>query len=210
MNRVLKHYPEVVIEQSELKVVLDFADVFGRSGEVHIEIGSGKGTFILAQAQANPDVNYLGVEWANRYYRYAVDRIGRWGADNVRLLRTDAAVLVDEFIGAETVDCFHIYYPDPWPKKRHHKRRLVDERNFGNILRCLKVGGVVQLATDHENYFEQMQDVTGRFSDVLEAIEFQRSASARESEYVGTNYERKYVLENRCVNVLAFRKVAGK
>lgn len=207
MNKVLKHYPELVIEQESLKGVLEFGDVFGRGGEVHVEIGSGKGTFILAAAMARPEVNFLGVEWANRYYRYAVDRVGRWGARNVRLLRTDAAVLLDEFIGAETVDCFHIYYPDPWPKKRHHKRRLIDERNFGNILRCLKVGGVIQLATDHENYFEQMVAVTGKFAGVLERIEFERSASAKEGEYVGTNYERKYVQENRGVNVLAFRKL---
>jgi len=176
---------------------IDFAQVFGRSAPVHIEIGSGKGAFLITQAQAQPEVNFLGIEWASKYYRYTVDRIGRRGLTNVRILRADAPIFLRDFVPEESVDCFHIYFPDPWPKKRHHKRRLMQSSNLEVILDRLKPGGEIRLATDHEEYFQQMQDVTSAYRTKLEPIEFERPAGAREGEITGTNYERKYVKEGR-------------
>src|SRR4030042_514461 len=93
MARVLKDYPVVSLGPEDLDGKIDFVRIFGRSGPVHIEIGTGRGTFILNQAKANPNENFLGIEWASRYFRYAVDRIGRWHLANVRLIRTDARFL---------------------------------------------------------------------------------------------------------------------
>lgn len=123
MARILKHYPSVAPKVEDLDSEIDFLRIFGRCGPAHIEIGTGKATFLLNQTGAQPEVNFLGIEWARRYYRYAVDRIGRWGVKNVRIIRTDAAKFLADFVRESCVDCFHIYFPDPWPKKRHHKRR---------------------------------------------------------------------------------------
>ena len=138
MARILKEYPSVSLYPEDLSWGLltedgkiDFVRIFGRAGPVHIEIGTGKGTFLLNQARAQPGDNFLGIEWARKYYRYAVDRIGRWGLTNVRIIRTDAATFLADFIPDDSVECFHIYFPDPWPKKRHHKRRFIRPDNLG-------------------------------------------------------------------------------
>ena len=206
MKRELKEYADVALSVEDGGDQLDFARIFGRAGPVHMEIGSGKGTFLVAQAQAQPEVNFLGIEWARKFYRHAVDRIGRWGLRNVRIVRTDAATFLRGFVPQESVDCFHVYFPDPWPKKRHHKRRFLQGSNLDVLIRCLKPGGEIRIATDHADYFEQIREVTSAYSGKLEEIEFERPAGAREGELTGTNYERKYVKQSRPIYTAAFRK----
>ena len=207
MARVLKDYPNVSIIEEDLDGKADFVRIFGRSGAVHIELGSGKGTFLLNQARFEPGHNFLGIEWARKYYRYAVDRIGRWGLMNVRVIRTDAAPFIAEFVPDASVDCFHIYFPDPWPKKRHHKRRFLCEANLEQLIRCLKPAGQLRIATDHAEYFEQIQTVVGARSDKLEKINFPAAAGAETGEWVGTNFERKYLKDNRPIYTLAVQKI---
>jgi len=206
MARILKDYPLVALKGEDLDGKIDFARVFGRSGPVHIEIGTGKATFLLNQARAQPGINFLGIERARKYYRYAVDRIGRWGLTNVRLIRTDAAAFVAEYVPDSSVECFHIYFPDPWPKKRHHKRRFFNFANLEQLLRCLTTGGSLRVATDHAEYFEQIQKLLNDYSDRLEEIEFLSTAGADTGEWVGTNFERKYLKENRPIYTIAVRK----
>lgn len=206
MQSDLEEYPHIELKSEDLAGRIDFAQIFGRPGPVHIEIGSGKGTFLLHAAQAQRDVNFLGIEWARRFYLHAVDRIGRWGLSNVRIIRTDAATFLAESLSAESVACLHIYFPDPWPKKRHHKRRLVQQANMPTLIRCLERGGRMQLATDHGDYFEQMKSVTATCRDELEPAEFARPAGAGEGELTGTNYERKYIRDERTIYTLALRR----
>jgi tRNA (guanine-N7-)-methyltransferase len=206
MARILKDYESVSLKEEDLDGEIDFFRLFGRSGPLHIEIGSGKGTFLLNQAGTLPDDNFLGIEWARKYYRYAVDRIGRWGLTNVRIIRTDAAVFIRDFVPDSCVDCFHIYFPDPWPKKRHHKRRFVCTDNLEHLVRCLKAGGQLRIATDHADYFEQIKTVLAARDDILEKIDFAPAAGADTGEWVGTNFERKYLKDNRPIYTLAAKK----
>ncbi len=206
-KRTIRDYRNVSIDSEQLEGVLDFAVLWGRSVPVHIEIGSGKGTFLVNQAAAHPDTDFLGIERANKFYKYAVDRIGRRGLANVKLIRTDAAVFLPEHIADSSVDCFHIYFPDPWPKKRHHKRRFICQKNTTELLRCLKPGGVINIATDHAEYFEWMHGVFEDFDEQLEKIDFIRPAGAAEGELAGTNFERKYLIEGRAIYTIALRKV---
>ncbi|MBN1510308.1 MAG: tRNA (guanosine(46)-N7)-methyltransferase TrmB [Sedimentisphaerales bacterium] len=206
MGHELRKYASAALRSEDVIGRIDLAQIFGRPGPVHIEIGSGKGTFLVHEAQAQPHVNFLGIEWARRFYRHAVDRIGRWGLTNVRIIRTDAATFLAEAVPAESVDCFHIYFPDPWPKKRHHKRRLIQLSNMATLIRCLKRGGDIRLATDHVEYFEQMKEVATACRHALEPTEFVRPAGAAEGELTGTNYERKYIKDKRTIHTLALRK----
>jgi tRNA (guanine-N7-)-methyltransferase len=208
MARQLKDYPDLVLILENLGGAIDFAQIFGRTGPVHIEIGSGKGTFLVHEATAQPEVDFLGIEWARKYYRHIIDRVGRWGLTNVRILRTDAAVFLRDFVRESSVDCFHIYFPDPWPKKRHHKRRLLQPSNVEVLIRCLKPGGTIRIATDHAEYFERIKETISARSDRLERIEFPRPAGAEDGEFTGTNYERKYLKDGRAVYVLAAKKIA--
>jgi len=221
MARTLQEYPSVALRNESLRLKpedlsrgllsedgkIDFVRIFGRSGPVHIEIGTGKGTFLLNQASAHPDDNFLGIEWTRKYYRCAVDRIGRWGLTNVRIIRTDAAAFLADFIGEASVECFHIYFPDPWPKKRHHKRRFICQANIEHLIRCLRTGGQLKIATDHADYFEQIKTVlTGAGDDKLQEIDFLPTAGADAGEWVGTNFERKYLKDQRPIYTLAVRK----
>jgi len=206
MARTLKDYSEISLKPADFDGKMDFDRIFGRHGPVHVEIGSGKGTFLLHQAQARESDNFLGIERANRYYRYAVDRIGRWGLANVRIIRTDAAGFIAEFVPDGSVDCFHIYFPDPWPKKRHHKRRFLCPANLDHLVRGLKAGGQLRIATDHADYFEQIKEVIAADSDRLEAVGFIRPAGAEAGEWAGTNFERKYIKDQRPIYTLAVQK----
>ena len=194
------------LNPKDLDGKIDFVRIFGRAGPVHIEIGTGKGTFLLNQAGAQPGDNFLGIEWARKYYRYAVDRIGRWGLTNVRIIRTDAATFLADFIPDNSVECFHIYFPDPWPKKRHHKRRFICPANLEHLLRCLKTGGQLKIATDHADYFEQIKTVLTSRNEKLQEIDFLPTAGAEASEWVGTNFERKYLKDQRPIYTLAVKK----
>jgi len=206
MARILKDYPAVALKDEDLDGEVDFVRIFGRSGPVHIEIGTGRATFLVNQGRSQPDVNFLGIEWARRYYRYAVDRIGRWSLTNVRIIRTDAAAFIADFVPADSVDCFHIYFPDPWPKKRHHKRRLFNPANLKELLCCLKPAGSIRIATDHADYFEQIQTVLTAQGPKIEEIEFLATAGADKGEWVGTNFERKYIKDKRPIYTIAVRK----
>ncbi len=207
MARILKEYPSVALKPENLDGKIDFVRVFGRACPVHIEVGAGKGTFLLNQARAQPGNNFLGIEWARKYYRYAVDRIGRWGLTNVRIIRTDAAVFLADFITDSSVECFHIYFPDPWPKKRHHKRRFISPANLEHLIRCLKTGGQLKIATDHEDYFHAIQEVITNQDKRLEEIQFLPTVGADKGEWVGTNFERKYLKDQRPIYTIAVKKI---
>lgn len=207
MARTLKDYPSVCLNPEDLEGRIDFVRIFGRNGPVHIEIGSGKGTFLLNQATVQPGDNFLGIEWARKYYRYAVDRIGRWGLTNVRFIRTDAAVFLADYLENNSVDCFHIYFPDPWPKKRHHKRRLLCPVNLENLIRCLKTGGKIKIATDHTDYFEVIRSLINNEKNRLQEIRFLPTAGADTGEWAGTNFERKYIKDQRPIYTLAVKNI---
>jgi tRNA (guanine-N7-)-methyltransferase len=206
VKRDLHEYPSVALRSEDLNGPIDFAQLFGRSAPVHIEIGTGKGTFILHEARARPEADFIGIEWSRPFYLFAVDRIGRWALPNVRITHMDANVLLSLYVPPESVDCLHIYFPDPWPKKSHLKKRTIQQCNMPHLIQCLKSGGEIRIATDHAEYFEQMERVIDLFGDVLERVEFTRPAGAREGELVGTNYERKYIPDKRTVRTLALRK----
>lgn len=206
MARTLKNYPSVALKTEDLDGKIDFIGIFGRPGPVHIEIGTGKAAFLLNEAKAQPNANFLGIERASRYYRYAVDRIGRWGLKNIRIIRTEAAFFLTDFVPDDSVDCFHIYFPDPWPKKRHHKRRFLCRANMRQLLRALKTGGRLKIVTDHDGYFKVIKELIDAESKTLEEIEFLRPAGAEIGEWIGTNFERKYLKQNIPIYTLAARK----
>jgi tRNA (guanine-N7-)-methyltransferase len=107
---------------------------------LEIEIGCGKGTFILEQAKREPGVNYLGIEWAREFYLYAADRVRRAGLRNVRMLRTDATEYLRWRCPAGVAQTIHLYFSDPWPKAKHHKNRVVQDRFLGEVWRVLRSG----------------------------------------------------------------------
>jgi tRNA (guanine-N7-)-methyltransferase len=186
---------------------IDFAALYGNPNPVELEIGSGKGTFITDQAIARPDVNFLGIEWANWFYSCAADRLRRHDRLNARMVRAEATFFLREFVPPGSISVLHIYFPDPWPKARHHKRRLVQPSFVPLIHQILTPGGRVQIVSDHRDYFEEGIAPTIRGSG-LTVVDYNRPGSAGEGEFVGTNFERKYRREGRPFFAIAAVKQA--
>jgi tRNA (guanine-N7-)-methyltransferase len=185
----------VGLEQTQLSKPIDFSALFGNANPVELEIGMGKGTFLTEQAKARPDVNFFGIEWARWFWRYASDRLRRSGAANARTIRAEASFFLREFVADQTLSVVHIYFPDPWPKARHHKRRLIQPPFVKELQRVLIPGGRVQIVTDHKDYFEQIEQAVR--GSTLTVIDYNRPGSAAEGEFVGTNFERKYRRDGR-------------
>ena len=176
---------------------ISFAQMFGNDHPVEIEIGMGKGTFLTEQAVARPEVNFFGIEWARWFWRYASDRLRRRGCENARTVRAEANYFLSEFVPPDSVSVLHIYFPDPWPKARHHKRRLVQPVFMALARRILVPGGRVQIVTDHQGYWEENIEPNVRGAAGFTVVDYNRPGSAGEGEFVGTNFERKYAREGR-------------
>src|SRR5438034_4345611 len=127
----------VALDVESLRRPVSWEEVFGNSNPVELEIGIGKGTFITEQAKAHPEMNFLGIEWARWFWRYASDRLRRNKCLNARTVRAEAGYFLREFVPDGSLAVLHIYFPDPWPKKRHHKRRLIQEPFVKEVERIL-------------------------------------------------------------------------
>jgi len=176
---------------------LDWKVLFGNDHPVELEIGMGKGTFLTEQARARPEVNFFGIEWARWFWRYASDRLRRHNCTNARTVRAEASFFLTEFVPPASLDVLHIYFPDPWPKARHHKRRLIQPKFVPLMSRVIRPGGRVQVVTDHKGYWEENIEPTIRAAEGFTVVDYNRPGSAREGEFVGTNFERKYQREGR-------------
>jgi len=195
------------LDADSLPRPISWPELFGNDHPVELEIGMGKGTFLNEQAKARPDTNFFGIEWARWFWLYASDRLRRNGCVNARTVRAEAAFFLREHVAAASLSVLHIYFPDPWPKKRHHKRRLIQAPFLLEIVRVLQPGGRLQVVTDHADYFQQIEPLL--LASPLKVIEYNRPGSAAEGEFVGTNFERKYRREGRPFYALAAAKSAA-
>jgi len=196
---------DVIVPPPEPGRALDFEAMFGRKAPVEMEIGTGKGGFLLERARALPGNLFFGVEWANKYLGYAADRMLRWGITNVRLMRTDARHLVIHHLPPACLTILHIYHPDPWPKKRHHKRRLIQPAFIAAATDALVSGGRIAIQTDHSEYFEQIREVVGR-EKRLGIVPFDVPEAGVNQGRVATNFEIKYLREGRSMYQIALQK----
>jgi tRNA (guanine-N7-)-methyltransferase len=169
-----------------------FQRLFGRRGRVELEIGCGKGRFIIRSAGSFPDVDFLAVEQAGRFFRVARQRAERRRLPNLRLIRTEALFLVRYVIPTASVDAVHVLFPDPWPKKRHHKRRLFQPDFIESVERILRGDGELNVATDHQEYFSVMQEVLGAAVHLSLMRRFALDQRLPDGEIGHTNYEVKY------------------
>ena len=142
------------LDADSLARPIEWAELFGNDHSVEMEIGMGKGTFLTEQAAARSDTNFFGIEWASWYWRYASDRLRRHNCLNVRTVRAEAMFFIREHVADNSLSVVHIYFPDPWPKKRHHKRRLIQADTLTELARVLVPGGQLRFASDWADYVD--------------------------------------------------------
>ena len=189
---------------------IDLRGWFGpdrRDLPLELEIGSGKGTFLVQQAQQVTGVNFIGLEYAREYWRHAADRVRRHHLTHVRVGHVEAGFFLRNYVGPGTLHQVHIYFPDPWPKARHHKRRLIQADFLRMLRQRVEDGGRVRIATDHSDYFAWMQEHIAQVRDLWDVEPFETPASAGEGELVGSNFERKYRHEGRPFHAVMLRAV---
>jgi tRNA (guanine-N7-)-methyltransferase len=204
-SQIIDIVTERVIPLSELAAPIDWEAFFGNAHPVEIEIGFGKGRFLLEASRRHPKVNYIGVERAQKYVGLTRERFERYmrhfGEDetsgtfsNVRLAWTDANYFLTRYVPAGSVQAYHIYFPDPWSKKRQRKRRIFRNQDFLSALACtLKSdGGRLYVATDYEEYFWEIQE---RLSQVSALRPIEKNLGPDRD--ITTNFEMKYISEGR-------------
>ena len=138
---------------------LDFTAWFGREAPVMLEIGSGMGETTSQLAAAAPELNYVAAEVYDPGLGQLMLRAEKLGVENLRLLHGDAVVLLTEHVEPDSLHGVRLFFPDPWPKKKHHKRRIVQPSFAALVASRLAPGGTFHMATDWENYAEQMLEV---------------------------------------------------
>ena len=203
----MKSMEEVIVEPPALEQRVDPRAWFSGEGPFELEIGCGKGGFLLERARFRPDVHLLGIEWAHKYFKYAADRMVRWGATNVRVMRTDAKLFVMRHLVPECVDVLHIYHPDPWPKARHHKRRLIQPDFVEAAASCLRDNARLMFQSDHREYFHEAEACLAE-STHLQRIEWEDAEADAGPAWSGTNFEIKYRAEGRPIYRQAFLRSA--
>jgi tRNA (guanine-N7-)-methyltransferase len=175
---------------------------FGRRAPLEVEIGSGKARFLVTSARACAAHDFLGIERSLSYYRLCRERVERTGLGNIRVVRADGRMFVETALAPGSVHAFHVYFPDPWPKKKQRKRRLLDGVFLDLLASRLEPGGTVRIATDHPDYGAELGSLLETV-DRLERLEWSSLPAPPP-----THYELKYLDEGRPIWRFAARRPA--
>jgi tRNA (guanine-N7-)-methyltransferase len=185
--------------------VLDWEAVFGTSQPVELEVGSGKGLFLVNAAGQQPGHNFLGIEISRKYARLAAERAVKQSVDNVRLWPGDARPVLEKMVPAGSLRAVHVYFPDPWWKQRHKKRRVFTESLVAGVVKGLEPSGTLHVATDVEEYFGVIQALVAAEPCLVELPPPEEKQPEHNLDYL-TNFERKFRIEGRAIFRAAYVK----
>ncbi len=178
---------------------IPWTGLFANENPVELEIGSGKGLFLVNAASANPDHNFLGIELSRKYARLAALRLAQRELPNAKVWRGDAGIVMARLVPAASLRAVHVYFPDPWWKKRHKKRRVFTAELVSNAERALQPGGALRVASDVEEYFEVIRHLIQASCHFREQPVPEAKNPEHSLDYL-TNFERKYRMEGRPIH----------
>jgi tRNA (guanine-N7-)-methyltransferase len=195
------HESELVINPRETGFQrLDLQQLFGNSHPVILEIGSGKGRFLISTAMERPDVNLVGIEKSLHYHRLIRDRVLKRHLTNIRLINHDAFLVMRDMFPDASVAEVHVYFPDPWPRLKQQKRRIIRPEALQEMRRILVEGGTGIWVTDHRDYFEAAAPfVEAEFPGAVRRL-------PGPDDPPRTNYEAMYRAEGRGIYEVRFGK----
>lgn len=179
--------------------------LFAHDLPLEIEVGSGKGLFMRRAAAARPDHCFLGIEIVYKYARFAAAALAKRGLTNAKMVAGDAARLFEEAVPDDTLHAVHIYFPDPWWKKRHHKRRIMQASFLRHVERTLRPGGQLHFWTDVEEYFQQSLEVLSETTTLIGPEPVAEEPAVDDMDY-RTHFERRMRLHDEPVYRSEFRK----
>ncbi len=188
-HSIIESHRDIVLP---LDTKLDFLNIFGNCNPVHVEIGMGKGDFIIQNAICHPQINYIGIEKYDSVLVAALKKLEMHDKiPNLRLLCLDASLLLDYF-DINCVDCIYLNFSDPWPKSRHYKRRLTYSSYLTIYEKLLKEDGHIEFKTDNRSLFEYSLISMNHYGMTFEDICLDLHHSDGYEENIMTEYERKF------------------
>lgn len=186
--------------------VIDWEKMFGNANPVEIEVGFGKGLFLVTAGEANPGKNYFGVEIERKYQMYAAGRVAGRGLTNVRTCCGDAKKVLEFFVAPQSVAAVHVYFPDPWWKAKHKKRTLFTAHFADLVFRVLKPGGILHFATDVPDYFEMVTAVLAGKPAFRPLPRPAEKPPEHGMDYL-TNFERKFRLQGKPIHRAEYESI---
>ena len=189
-----------IIELKSLVERLDLEKLFGRDAPLHVDLGCGDGSFLCELAQRMPEKNFLGIERLLGRVRAAAHKAARIG--NVRLLRMEISYAVRYLLPPASVETFYLLFPDPWPKRRHWQRRIVNESFLRAIGQTLVSGGTLYIATDRVDYFEKIKKIARPNPDFA-TVDF------ADTDLPHTKFERKFRTQDATIYRLMLRRISS-
>ncbi len=193
------------VDLNRVEVPLRWLELFGRQAPTDVEIGAGKGRFLLETASANPERNFLAVERARKYHRLCCERVARRGLSNVRVLHTTAEDLLHRLLPPSSVSTVYVLFPDPWPKKRHHKRRLLTPGSVDAVVTALRPGGRLLVKSDHPQYAALVGDLLAASAGLR-----QIDAETAFADLPLSGFEVKYLDQGRDIFSFAAERVVSE
>ena len=177
-------------ELDDLSPPFSAEQAFGCAAALEVEMGSGKGLFLKTASACHPQRHFVGVEVSKRYARYAAARLAKAERQNAMMIAGDGLKFFHEFLAMESVDAVHVYFPDPWWKKRHRRRRVLNEPFLEDVQRVLKPQGRMHFWTDVQEYFETTLELIERVTSLDGPHQVDESAAEHDLDY-RTHFERR-------------------
>ena len=179
---------------------LNLGEIFPGSAPIEIDLGCGDGAFLTAMARGNPEHNFLGIERLLGRVSKVCRKVVRENLKNTRVLRIEVAYAVSNLLPADSITAFHLLFPDPWPKRRHHRRRAFTTEFLSCIHRALIGGGLFHVATDHADYFHQIERVIAATDTFV--------VPAEQHDFPLTTFEQKLLVRGLSIQRLLLRKAS--
>ena len=177
-------------EAAELPPTFKQAALFEREAPVEVEVGSGKGLFLVAASELQPGHNFLGIEIGRKYARYSAARLARLGRKNAVVVSGDGLVLFRQWFPDSSLAAVHVYFPDPWWKKRHKKRRVLNAQFLRDVERTLVAGGRLHFWTDVEEYFRTTLELIAGTVKLVGPLPVKEQPAEHDLDY-RTHFERR-------------------
>ncbi|MBY0232115.1 MAG: tRNA (guanosine(46)-N7)-methyltransferase TrmB [Gemmataceae bacterium] len=184
---------------------VDWAAVFGNAQPVEVEVGFGKGLFLATAATANPGTNWFGIEIVRKYQLFAATRLAKRALPNVRVACGDGLAFLRDAVPAGSVQAVHVYFPDPWWKNRHRKRRLFTLEFAQAAGMALRSGGRLNVVTDVADYAAMVRATVAALPGLEELPPPEERPPEHDMDYL-TNFERKFRQEGRAIHRMAYER----
>jgi tRNA (guanine-N7-)-methyltransferase len=192
-----------ILDITEYYLPLDLSEIFGNEKKLALEVGFGDGAFLVETARSNLELNFVGIEIKEKRLKKAVKRIEKEKLENVKLLIMDVRIAIEEVFSLNTFNEIYINFPDPWPKERHKKHRIIDPDFLKELSRIMKPEAVLEIASDHEEYISYILttlDETENFECSLPPPGYVNSLPDRPT----TKYEKEFREEGKKIYYLKF------